>query len=177
MRFCCFLFGCVACLSLSSCAGFKEMDMSGDIHKVYDVPFFPQEDYQCGPASLAIVLNFWGIDVTPDDIARDIFSKTARGTLNIDMVLYANRTGLYSAQYEGNVKDLRKNIDSGFPVIVLVDYGFSLYHANHFMVIIGYNDRGVLADSGRKRNLFILWDDFLKAWKRGGFWTLLIKKP
>jgi ABC-type bacteriocin/lantibiotic exporter with double-glycine peptidase domain len=174
--FCCFLTSSAVCLLLFSCTGVKEIDTPGDIHKIENVPFFPQEDYQCGPASLAIVLNFWGIDVSPDDIAREIFSRTARGTLNIDMVLYANKMGLDTAQYRGNKEDLKKNIDSGFPVIVLVDYGFSLYEANHFMVIVGYNDQGVLVDSGRKKNSFILWSGFLKAWGRGGFWTLLIKK-
>lgn len=162
-------------LFLFSCVNVKEIDIPGDVHIIENVPFFPQEDYQCGPASLAIVLNFWGIDVTPYDIAREIFSKTAGGTLNIDMVLYANKRGLKAVQYRGSAGDLKKNIDSGFPVIVLVDYGFSLYQVNHFMVIIGYNEQGVMVDSGRKKNAFISWNDFLKTWEKTGFWTLLIK--
>jgi len=30
-----------------------------------EVPFFPQEDYQCGPAALATVLNVTGVTITP----------------------------------------------------------------------------------------------------------------
>ena len=30
------------------------------------VPFFPQTEYQCGPAALATVLNASGVKVTPD---------------------------------------------------------------------------------------------------------------
>lgn len=176
-RFCFFVCCSTVFLLLCSCAGNKETNIAGDVHSIESVPFFPQEDYQCGPASLAIVLNFWGIDVSPHDITREIFSKSAGGTLNIDMVLYAKRTGLYADQYRGDKEDLKKYIDAGMPVIVLVDYGFSLYQANHFMVIVGYNDQGVVVDSGRKKNLFILWNDFLKTWKKTNFWTLLIKKP
>ncbi len=161
---------------LFSCVSVKETDMPGNIHMIENVPFFPQEDYQCGPASLGIVLNFWGIDAPPGDIAREIFSKNAGGTLNIDMVLYANKRGLEADQYRGNTGDLKRNIDSVFPVIVLVDYGFSLYQANHFMVVVGYNEQGVLVDSGRKKNSFIPWKDFIKTWEKTGFWTLLIKK-
>ena len=31
-------------------------------------PFFPQEEYQCGPAALATVLNAAGVAVAPDDL-------------------------------------------------------------------------------------------------------------
>ena len=40
-----------------------------------EVPFFPQEDFQCGPAALATVLNYWygkagtAKGLTPEEIA------------------------------------------------------------------------------------------------------------
>ncbi|MCL4537857.1 MAG: peptidase C39 family protein, partial [Nitrospirae bacterium] len=136
----------------------------------------PQEDYQCGPASLAGVLNYWGITVSPDDVAKDIYSESARGTLNMDMVIYANKKGLYALQYIGGWDDLKKKINNKYPLIVLVDYGFSVYQANHFMVVVGYNDDGVVVNSGKTEHMFIDKEKFLKAWKRTNFWTLLIKK-
>ncbi|HYA31796.1 MAG TPA: C39 family peptidase, partial [Thermodesulfovibrionales bacterium] len=93
-----------------------------DLHLVRNVPFFPQEDYQCGPASLAAVLNYQGVSVTSDEVARAIYSPSARGTLNIDMVLYAQSLGLRASQYKGGLDDLREQIDAGRPLIVLVDY-------------------------------------------------------
>jgi hypothetical protein len=48
-------------------------------------------------------------------------------------------------------KDLKKNIDSGYPLIVLVDYGFWAFHSNHFMVVVGYNENGVIVNSGQKK--------------------------
>jgi len=40
------------------------------------------------------------------------------------MVLYVRKKGLQVIRYRGNIKDLKKNIDLGYPVIVMVDYGF-----------------------------------------------------
>ncbi len=154
----------------------KDIAESDQEHIIENVPFYPQETYQCGPASLAGVLNYWGINITPDDIAKEIFSESAKGTLNIDMILYAQSKGLDAAQYKGNMNDLKKNIDSGYPVIVLVDYGLSLYQANHFMVVVGYNEYGVTVNSGKDKGKFISTEDFLKAWEKTNYWTLLIKK-
>lgn len=145
-------------------------------HIIPGIPFYPQEHYQCGPASLAGVLNFWGVREEPGEISKEIFSKSAEGTLNIDMVLYAQKKGLYALQYAGSMEDLRRNIDSGHPIIVLVDYGFSIYEADHFMVVIGYNDNGVIVNSGREREKFIDGKKFLNIWRKTNYWTLLMKK-
>jgi ABC-type bacteriocin/lantibiotic exporter with double-glycine peptidase domain len=154
----------------------KDIAESDQEYIIENVPFYPQETYQCGPVSLAGVLNYLGINITPDDIAEEIFSESARGTLNIDMVLYAQRKGLNAIQYKGSMEDLKKNVESGYPVIVLVDYGFSLYQVNHFMVVVGYNEHGVIVNSGKDKGKFISTEDFLKAWRKTNYWTLLIKK-
>ncbi|OGW58285.1 MAG: hypothetical protein A2Z09_00155 [Nitrospirae bacterium RBG_16_43_8] len=143
---------------------------------ISNIPFHAQEDYQCGPASLASVMNYWKKDVTPDDIAREIYSKSAKGTLDIDMVIYPQRKGLIAEQYSGGMKDLKKNIDSGYPLIVLVDYGFWAFQLNHFMVVVGYNEDGVIVNSGKDKGNFISEADFIKTWEKTKFWTLLIKE-
>ncbi len=165
----------VGVLLLHSCATTNKIPEVKNAHIIENVPFYPQETYQCGPASLAGVLNYWGINVTPDDIAKEIFSESARGTLSIDMILYAQRKGLNATQYRGNIEDLKKNIESAYPVIVLADYGFSLYQVNHFMVVVGYNEHGMIVNSGRYKGKFISEEYFIKAWKRTKYWTLLIK--
>jgi len=158
---------------LCSCATFQGTNRD---HIIENVPFYPQTAYQCGPASLAGVLNYWGVKVSPDEIAEEIYSSSARGTLDIDMVLYARRKGLNATQYEGNIEDVRKHIDSRHPIIVLVGYGFSLIQKNHFMVVIGYSDYDVIVNSGKDKEKFISEKDFLKSWDKTKFWTLLITR-
>lgn len=142
---------------------------------IENIPFYPQEDYQCGPASLAGVLNYHGVVITPEEIAADIFSKSAKGTLNLDMLIYAKNKGFKALQYKGSIDDIRININKGLPLIVLVDYGFLFYMQNHFMVIIGYNDYGIIVNSYAYEKQFIALDRFLDAWEKTNFWTLLIK--
>lgn len=153
-----------------------EAQKQGDLRIIQNVPFFPQEDYQCGPASLASMLNYRGVSVTPAEVAKAIYSKSAKGTLNIDMALYAHSRGLEASQYKGGPDDLREKIDSDQPLIVLVDYGFSVFQVNHFMVVIGYGEEGVVANSGREEKKFIPLSDFMKSWKKTGYWTLLVKR-
>lgn len=142
------------------------------------IPFYPQEDYQCGPASLAGVLNYWGVAVSPREVAGEIFSPSAKGTLNFDMPLYVRSKGLEALQYSGSLVDLREKIRFSYPLIVLVDYGFSVYQLNHFMVVVGFYDEGVVVNSGKKEGQLISSQDFLKSWERTKYWTLLVKpKP
>ncbi|HAM53638.1 MAG TPA: hypothetical protein DCP92_24200 [Nitrospiraceae bacterium] len=148
----------------------------GYAHIIRGLPFYPQEDYQCGPASLASVLNYWGSAVSPTDIAKHIYSRSARGTLNVDMVLYAEARGLEAFSYSGGLDDVRAKIEAGYPLIVLVDEGFSFYQVNHFMVLAGYSDDGVIVNSGRKEGKFIPTGAFLKLWERTKFWTLFIRR-
>jgi len=163
----------ISCLFVS-CATVKEIPQNEHTHFIENIPFYPQDKFQCGPAALAMVLRYWGINVSPDDIAREIFSETARGTLDIDMLLFAQKKKLNAVQYNGSIDDLEKNIESGHPVIVLVDYGFSLYKRHHYMVVHGYNEQGLIVNSGRNKNKFIFQEDFLKIWGKTAYWTLLI---
>src|SRR5260370_26774661 len=43
------------------------------------VPFFPQEDYQCGPAALATTLVESGVKVTPQDLVAQVYIPERQG--------------------------------------------------------------------------------------------------
>lgn len=148
----------------------------GALRIIANVPFYPQGEDQCGPASLAAVVNFWGIRATPEDVAKEVFSKSARGTLGIDMLLYARSKRLDASWYSGGPEDLRQNMDEGRPVIVLVDEGFSVFQVNHFMVVIGYNEDGFIVNSGREERKFVPLRSFMNMWEKTKFRTLVIKK-
>lgn len=145
-----------------------------DSKNIGNVPFYPQVAHQCGPASLAGVLNFWGINVSPDEIASEIYSPNAKGTLTIDMVLYAKKMGMNATTYKGNLVDIKEKINSGYPIIVLVDLGFWIFKKHHFMVITGYNNDSIIVNSGREQQKYISQRDFLKKWKKTNYWTILI---
>lgn len=159
---------------ISSCAAIPEVNQYKVSHLIKNVPFYLQQKYQCGPASLAGVLNYWGVGIPPEEIANGIYSKSARGTLDVDMILYPERKNLKARHYKGSLEDIKSNIDSGYPLIVLVDYGFWVYQKNHFMVVVGYDENGIVANSGKDRLKSIPLKDFLKSWKKTNYWTLLV---
>ena len=146
-----------------------------------DVPFFPQETFQCGPAALATVINYWygkagtAKILTPETIGAEIYSPSARGVLGIDLELYARKLGFQAEQAAGTIDRLKSSIDRGVPPLLLVDYGFSLYQRNHFMVVKGYSDRALLVNSGRRENELVANEDLLKVWEKTGYWMLLVR--
>ena len=93
----------------------------------------------------------------------------------MDMSLYAERKGYPALQYPGGLDDLKSKIRTGYPLIVLVDYGFLAYHKKHFMVVIGYDADGLIVNSGKSEKLYVSNEDFLKPWRRTNNWTLWIK--
>ncbi|NWF98783.1 MAG: peptidase C39 family protein [Nitrospirae bacterium] len=145
------------------------------MHLIENVPFFPQEEYQCGPASLAGVLNYYGLKISPEEIANEIYSKSARGTLTIDMVLFAQKIGMSAKQYSGSLDDIRKNIDNKNPVIVMIDTGIFFVQQYHFMVITGYNEEGIIVNSGKVQNKFMPENNFLNMWEKTKYWMLEIR--
>ena len=114
------------------------------------------------------------MEISPEEIAAAIYSRSAKGTLNVDMASFAARQGLEARAFRGSLEDIKKRIRSGYPLIALVDYGIGAYQQNHFMVVVGYDDEGIIANSGRKRLKRIPLGRFLRAWRKADFWLLLI---
>jgi ABC-type bacteriocin/lantibiotic exporter with double-glycine peptidase domain len=171
------VFCLAACLLLAACAsrglppGFEAPQRRNAIP---DVPFHAQEAYQCGPASLAGVLNHWGDPVTPQEIARDIYRDDIHGTVSLDLVLYARQRGFDARWYDGSVQALQQAVDAGEPLLLMLDYGISLVSTYHYLVVVGYSPQGVLVNSGLEEHKHIAWEDFLGPWSRTEHWTLHI---
>lgn len=182
-----FLFWMVIMVSLTSCSvthhypGHSPDAGYPVSFYIEGVPFFPQEEFQCGPSVLASVLNFRGNRIVPEEISRAIYLTDIQGTLKMDMVSYLRRYegkgGITVLETQGDIEGVKKDIAAGDPVIVFVDLGVWGIRKGHYMVIVGYDDErgGIIAYSGIERDKFISYHRFLKMWKRGGYWRLLLK--
>src|SRR5690554_6861680 len=51
-----------------------------------EVPFYPQEKYQCGPASLATMLNSQGLSTDPEILKELVYIPGQEGSLQVEMV-------------------------------------------------------------------------------------------
>jgi predicted double-glycine peptidase len=167
------------CTLLTSCASLTRgtvnpADVPHERKVIEGVPFFAQEEYHCGPATLAGVLNFIGERTTPEAVAAKIFREDVRGSTTLDMALYPRTIGYDSRWYSGSMRDLRFAVDSGQPRIIFVDYGIGPVSSYHFMVVVGYDPRGAIVNSGRDEHKLIAWASFMGPWERTGHWTLEI---
>ncbi|MDP3277814.1 MAG: C39 family peptidase [Deltaproteobacteria bacterium] len=110
---------------------------------VIDVPYWYQYNNAnepsgtCGVTSAAMVLNFWGQTVTPDQLYVRYGKSSAQSPTGL-VNLY-ERHGLRGAStYNGTEAQIRAHLDAGRPVIT---HGY-FTGAGHIMVIVGYDRDG-----------------------------------
>ncbi len=141
------------------------------------VPFFPQSEYQCGPAALATALAAAGVKVTPEDLVPEVYLPERKGSLQIEMLAAARRHGLVSYQLAPSFADLLREISAGTPVIVLQNLG--LFDGWHYAVAIGYNYErgGLILRSGTNERQILPFAIHELAWKRSGYWAMVAVPP
>lgn len=175
--FLCLLLPAGGCATVEGQLAGVEIEPSPQLLYVQDVPFHPQTDYQCGPASLAAVLNYWGRPVTPEMIAQDIYRPEMNGTLSLDLWHYAKAQDLRATIRRGSWDLLESQVRRNRPVIALLNLGLQQVPIGHFLVVVGVDpqDKSVIAHSGVKKNQRIPFDRFRAAWERTNYWALLIE--
>jgi len=133
----------------------------------------------CGPASLAMVLRYWGERIDQDEVARALYLPSVKGTLNLDLEFYARRRGYRAEGFRGTLERLKAEVDAGRPLIVFQDQGVGLLGFPHFLVVIGYDDtrEEIVAHSGVTENRRIPYREFLRTWARTRHWTLRVVPP
>jgi len=150
-----------------------------DRAELADVPFFPQEDQQCGPASLAMALQAAGRKVTVAELSPQVYLPGREGSLQVEMLAATRRQGLVAYLLEGGIEALYAEVAAGSPVIVLQNLGLSWFPVWHYAVVFGY-DRGlqeILLHSGTKPRTVMDIDVFARTWKRSDEWAMLALPP
>ncbi len=143
------------------------------------VPFFPQEDYQCGPASLATVLQAKGRNVTPNDLTKQVFLPGRKGSLQVEMRSATRQQGMLAVTMAGRMKDLFTEVNNGNPVVVLQNLGLSWYPRWHYAVVIGYDlpRENVILRSGTIERQVMAMTTFEHTWKRSNYWGIVVVPP
>ncbi|MFA5371687.1 MAG: PA2778 family cysteine peptidase [Sideroxydans sp.] len=143
------------------------------------VPFFPQEDYQCGPAALAMVLNAAGVVTDPDVLQPEVYLPQRQGSLQVEMMAAARRHGVVAYQLTPQLAELLAEVADGTPVVVLQNLGLSWYPVWHYAVVIGYDleRREIILRSGREQHQNLPMTTFEHTWARSGYWAMLALPP
>ena len=139
-------------------------------------PFYPQTQYQCGPAALATVLQAHGIQASPEALATQVYLPERKGSLQIEMVVASRRHGMLPYQLQPRLLDLLSEVAAGNPVLVLQNLGFDWYPQWHYAVVIGYDTEtnDIILRSGTTRRWVTPFEVFERTWQRADYWALAL---
>jgi tetratricopeptide (TPR) repeat protein len=178
------LFIFITALLISGCAIFSRSDWPQGLagipaqREIASVPFFPQDEYQCGPAALAMVLAWNGLAVEPADLIEKVYTASLKGSLQPAMIAGARRSGRLAYVISGT-EPLIREIAAGHPVIVLQNLGLSWIPVWHYAVAVGYDTPRVevMLHSGLNAWQRHSMPVFQNTWSRAQNWGLLVLNP
>ena len=93
----------------------------------------------CGAAALAMVLGYWRLPVTRDDIRAATHPAPERGIRATTLREIARQQGLEAFLVEGQLGDLDREIKRHHPVLVGVVKRYSRRARPHYEVVVGVN--------------------------------------
>ncbi len=143
------------------------------------VPFYPQERYQCGPASLAMMLNSQGLQTDPEILKELVFIPGREGALQVEMVAAARAHGMLAYPLDGKLESLLTEISSGNPVLVMQNLRFDWWPQWHFAVVVGYDakQRNLILHTDTRERERIALEAFANTWGRAENWSVVILPP
>ncbi|HVL75234.1 MAG TPA: PA2778 family cysteine peptidase [Noviherbaspirillum sp.] len=138
-------------------------------------PFFPQELYQCGPASLATVLQVAGVSATPEQLVSQVYIPERQGSLQTEMIAAARRHGTLAVTIPPRLDALLQEVANGTPVIVLQNLSLPVQPVWHYAVVIGYDldRREVVLRSGTTEREVMPMRTFEHTWARSNHWAMV----
>jgi Peptidase_C39 like family/Tetratricopeptide repeat len=156
----------------------------------------------CGPANLAMALNFWGWPGTRDDIARVVkpgvqdpdldFIQQGRWDKNVmpyELTDFVNEQTEFSAlmRYGGDLELLKRLIAAGFPVLVEkgyyeADYTGKVAWLGHYLFTTGYDETTgefIVQDAYLEpgANMRVDYQTYLDGWRSFNYLYMVIYPP
>jgi len=145
----------------------------------------------CGPATLALYLRYYGWEGNQDDIARVVKPLTEDRNVNPDELVYYVRThtGWLSAEFRvgGDLQLLEQLIAAGLPVMIEESFYFDQPYwpnddlwAAHYLLLTGYDDAAQVftgQDSFHGPNQVIPYVTLDKYWQIFNRVYLLVYPP
>jgi ABC-type bacteriocin/lantibiotic exporter with double-glycine peptidase domain len=146
-----------------------------------DVPFVKQEKNGCGAASIAMVMQYWQQQGSPENpnadagrIQRALYSEGAHGMYASSMKAYFQRNGYRVVAFHGDWRDLEQHLRKGRPLIAALKPGSTL--PLHYVVVAGLDEERelvLLNDPAERKLLKQERSRFEREWNSADGWTLL----
>ncbi|MBL3558868.1 MULTISPECIES: PA2778 family cysteine peptidase [Marinobacter] len=143
------------------------------------VPFYAQERYQCGPASLAMMLNSQGLDTHPDVLRELVYLPGRKGSLKVELVAAARAHGQLVYPLDGSLESLLEEVAAGNPVLVMQNLRFGWWPQWHFAVVIGFDaeERNIVLHTDTRERHEETLEVFTATWNRAENWAAVMLPP
>ncbi|RUO26061.1 hypothetical protein CWE09_04860 [Aliidiomarina minuta] len=175
-------------LFLSACAGVplqypalaENSEPFNQPVELHDTPFHPQEAYQCGPAALATVLQYSGVEqANPEALADQVYLPDRRGSLQLELLGAARRADRIPYVLAPSLADLLTEVKAGHPVLVLQNLGLRRWPQWHYAVVIGFDieQESIILRSGTTEREQLSLRRFEHTWQLADYWALVVAEP
>lgn len=173
-------------LGLAGCATLSRPDYGAGLvpplpqrMELAEVAFFPQDEYQCGPAALATLLDSAGVKRQPQQLVDEVYLPQRQGSLQPELLGAARRAGVLPYPLQAQPHALLREVAAGHPVLVLQNLRFDLLPQWHYAVVVGYDlaEGIIVLRSGTERRLVMRIDDFDRSWAKAERWAFVALPP
>ncbi len=130
------------------------------------VPFRKQEkDHTCALASIRMVLEFYGVELTEEEISHVLSVSKETGAANHELVTTAQHHGFFTYVNENTTtREIKKFIKQGVPVII--DYLEPEEDEGHYAVAVDISaGKIVLQDPWFGPGFTLPLDEFVRRWQ------------
>ncbi|HET9024208.1 MAG TPA: PA2778 family cysteine peptidase, partial [Burkholderiaceae bacterium] len=143
------------------------------------VPFFPQQEYQCGPAALAMALAADGAAVTADALVPQVYLPAREGSLQAEMLATARRHGRLAVVLPPRLDAVLAEVSAGRPVVVLQNLSLPIAPRWHYAVVVGFDlaQGNLVLRSGSTFRQVLPLAVFERTWARSGHWAMVAGAP
>ncbi|MFB9868175.1 PA2778 family cysteine peptidase [Vreelandella sulfidaeris] len=147
--------------------------------EIVNLPFFSQTKFQCGPATLAMVLNYQGVDTDIEQLTPQLFLPHREGSVQPEMLATVRRYEQLAFPIRGTMDALLNHLAAGDPVVVMQNLSLPIYPMWHYAVAIGYDlpDETLILRSGEIRRHTMSFSRFDATWARAKRWGFIIAEP
>lgn len=152
--------------------------------RIIKVPYYKQRtNYTCGPASIKMVLKFFGIRKSESFLAKEGKTNSDVGTPPNELINLARNEGFYCyVQERSSIHIIRHFISQELPVVI--NYVEPSFNDGHYAVVVGYKKgEMILNDPTNGKNFHISNKELYKRWNGRPYnnskkWIMVIsKKP
>lgn len=140
------------------------------------VPFFPQQQYQCGPAALATLLQSININTTPDELVSQVYLPKREGSLQIEILAATRQHQVVPYVLNKKMADLLTEVAAQHPVLILQNTGLSWLPTWHYAVVVGFDleHAELILRSGLEQRHVVPMKVFERTWARADYWAVVI---